>query len=201
VEAVLVPGLLEKAFEAGLRSLFVGFESVDAASLAEQRKRQNVGRDYAAVVRRIHDTGVMVNASFVFGMDSDGPDVFDRTVGWAVERGIETATFHIMTPYRGPDRPPRLGPVRHRHVVYQARGPWPTTAGTRSPDGGSGSYKAREPTAPARPQAHSSSVGARPWGTTPMAPLPERVHGGIPNDDQAHPRCGSGSSSPQRKPV
>jgi hypothetical protein len=26
---------------------------------------------------------VMVNASFVFGMDSDGPDVFDRTVEWA----------------------------------------------------------------------------------------------------------------------
>jgi radical SAM superfamily enzyme YgiQ (UPF0313 family) len=43
----------------------------------------------------------MVNASFVFGMDDDGPDVFDRTVEWAVEQGIETATFHIMTPYPG----------------------------------------------------------------------------------------------------
>jgi hypothetical protein len=43
----------------------------------------------------------MVNASFVFGMDDDGPDVFDRTVAWAVEQGIETATFHIMTPYPG----------------------------------------------------------------------------------------------------
>lgn len=48
---------------------------------------------------RLHDTGVMVNASFVFGLDHDGPDVFDRTVEWAVEQGIETATFHIMTPY------------------------------------------------------------------------------------------------------
>ena len=27
---------------------------------------------------RLHDAGVMVNASFVFGMDDDGPDVFDR---------------------------------------------------------------------------------------------------------------------------
>jgi hypothetical protein len=41
----------------------------------------------------------MVNASFVFGMDEDGPDVFDRTVSWAIEQGIETATFHILTPY------------------------------------------------------------------------------------------------------
>jgi len=43
----------------------------------------------------------MVNASFVFGMDGDRPDVFDRTVAWAVQQGIETATFQIMTPYPG----------------------------------------------------------------------------------------------------
>jgi radical SAM superfamily enzyme YgiQ (UPF0313 family) len=101
VDSVLAPDLLERAVEAGLRSLFVGFETVNGTNLAEQRKRQNIGRDYAAVVRRLHDCGVMVNASFVFGMDGDGPDVFDRTVAWAVEQGIETATFHIMTPYPG----------------------------------------------------------------------------------------------------
>src|SRR5262249_58682911 len=39
------------------------------------------------------------NGSFVFGMDHDGPDVFERTVEWAVGEGIETATFHILTPY------------------------------------------------------------------------------------------------------
>jgi radical SAM superfamily enzyme YgiQ (UPF0313 family) len=27
--------------------------------------------------------------------------VFDRTVGWAIDHGIETATFHILTPYPG----------------------------------------------------------------------------------------------------
>jgi len=101
VDAVLAPGLLEQAVRAGLRSLFVGFETVNPGNLAGQRKRQNIGRDYAAVVRRLHDCGVMVNASFVFGMDGDGPDVFDRTVEWAVGQGIETATFHIMTPYPG----------------------------------------------------------------------------------------------------
>ena len=102
VDSVLAPGLLEQAVEAGLRSLFVGFETVNAANLPAQRKRQNVNRSYAAVVRRLHDLGVMVNASFVFGMDGDGPDVFDRTVNWAVGQGIETATFHIMTPYPAP---------------------------------------------------------------------------------------------------
>jgi radical SAM superfamily enzyme YgiQ (UPF0313 family) len=37
----------------------------------------------------------------VFGLDNDDPDVFDRTVDWAVSRGITTATFHILTPYPG----------------------------------------------------------------------------------------------------
>jgi radical SAM superfamily enzyme YgiQ (UPF0313 family) len=99
VESVLTPGLMERAAEAGLRSLFVGFESLSAEGLASQGKRHNVGRDYAEAVAKLHDLGVMVNASFVFGMDDDGPDVFDRTVEWAVTAGIETATFHILTPY------------------------------------------------------------------------------------------------------
>jgi radical SAM superfamily enzyme YgiQ (UPF0313 family) len=101
VNAVLAPGLLERAVEAGLRSLFVGFETLNPANLAEQHKYQNLRRDYGAAIRRLHDLGVMINGSFVFGMDGDDESVFDRTVDWAIEHGIETATFHILTPYPG----------------------------------------------------------------------------------------------------
>lgn len=101
VQSVLAPGLLEKAVAAGLRSLFVGFETLSTANLREQGKSQNLGRDYGEAIRRLHDLGVMINGSFVFGMDGDDPTVFDRTVDWAVEQGIETATFHILTPYPG----------------------------------------------------------------------------------------------------
>jgi radical SAM superfamily enzyme YgiQ (UPF0313 family) len=101
VNAVLLPGLLEKAVDAGLRSLFVGFETLNAENLTGQRKYQNLKRDYGAAIRRLHDLGVMINASFVFGMDADDASVFGRTVDWAIEHGIETATFHILTPYPG----------------------------------------------------------------------------------------------------
>ena len=101
VNAVLAPGLLERAVDAGLRSLFVGFETLNPANLAEQRKYQNMRRDYAGAIRRLHDLGVMINGSFVFGMDGDDSSVFARTVEWAIEHGIETATFHILTPYPG----------------------------------------------------------------------------------------------------
>src|SRR5262249_48169121 len=98
VNSVMTPGLLEKAVACGLRSLFVGFETISAENLAEQRKFQNLRRefvvrersktqnasattapqlvslqpnggmrDYGAVIRRLHDNGVMVNGSFVFG--------------------------------------------------------------------------------------------------------------------------------------
>ena len=42
VEAVLRPGLLEKAVESGLRSLFVGFETLSEANLRSAGKTQNL---------------------------------------------------------------------------------------------------------------------------------------------------------------
>ena len=101
VNSILRPGLLERAVDAGLRSLFVGFETLSADNLLAQRKYQNLRRDYAEAVCRLHGLGVMINGSFVFGMDGDDGTVFERTVSWAIEQGLETATFHILTPYPG----------------------------------------------------------------------------------------------------
>jgi radical SAM superfamily enzyme YgiQ (UPF0313 family) len=101
VDSILRGKLIERAAEAGLRSLFVGFETLSPNNLARSNKRQNLGRDYKAVTDRLHSLGIMINGSFVFGMDDDGPDVFRRTVDWAIEHGITTATFHIQTPYPG----------------------------------------------------------------------------------------------------
>jgi radical SAM superfamily enzyme YgiQ (UPF0313 family) len=133
VQSVLDGDLIERAAAAGLRSLFVGFETMDDGNLADHGKNHNIGRDYDRAIRRLHDLGVMVNGSFVFGMDHDGPDVFDRTVEWAVERGIETATFHILTPYPGTGLHRRMadsGRLLHddwdlydtRHVVFRPTG-------------------------------------------------------------------------------
>jgi radical SAM superfamily enzyme YgiQ (UPF0313 family) len=101
VQSVLQTDLIKSAAASGLRSLFVGFETLNQENLVSQNKHQNLGRDYTAAIRRLHDLGVMVNASFVFGMDDDDESVFERTVEWAIQQGIETATFHILTPYPG----------------------------------------------------------------------------------------------------
>jgi len=130
VDSVLRGDLIERAADAGLRSIFVGFETLAPANLRSSNKRQNLGRDYRAVTDRLHSLGIMINGSFVFGMDDDGPDVFRRTVDWAIDNGITTATFHIQTPYPGTRLHARM--VREgrivtgdwnlydtRHVVYR----------------------------------------------------------------------------------
>ena len=130
VDSVLRGNLIERAADAGLRSLFVGFETFSPENLRASNKKQNLAQDYAAVARRLSDLGIMINGSFVFGMDDDGPDVFARTVDWAVRHGVTTATFHIQTPYPGTRLYQQLAAAGRitshdwdrydtRHVVYR----------------------------------------------------------------------------------
>jgi radical SAM superfamily enzyme YgiQ (UPF0313 family) len=101
VESVLRGNLIEKAAEAGLRSLFVGFETFSAENLRQSNKKQNLQKDYVAAVNRLHSLGIMINGSFVFGLDDDDKDVFKRTVDWGVKNSITTSTYHVLTPYPG----------------------------------------------------------------------------------------------------
>lgn len=101
VDSILRGNLIEKAAEAGLRSLFVGFETFSPQNLKQSNKKQNLKKDYEAAVARLHSLGIMVNGSFVFGLDDDGPDVFKRTVDWGVKNALTTATYHVLTPYPG----------------------------------------------------------------------------------------------------
>jgi radical SAM superfamily enzyme YgiQ (UPF0313 family) len=130
VDSILRGNLIEHAAEAGLRSLFVGFETLTPGNLVRSNKRQNLGRDYRAVADRLHGLGIMINGSFVFGMDDDEADVFKRTVEWAIEQGVTTATFHIQTPYPGTRLYARMEAEKRitttnwdlydtRHVVYR----------------------------------------------------------------------------------
>ncbi|MBZ0172261.1 MAG: hypothetical protein K8E66_07780, partial [Phycisphaerales bacterium] len=113
VDSILRGDLVEHAAAAGLRSLFVGFETLSAGNLRQSNKRQNLARDYARVTKRLHDLGIMINGSFVFGLDEDDGDVFDRTVEWGVEQALTTATYHIATPYPGT--------AFHREMTEQGR--------------------------------------------------------------------------------
>ena len=101
IDSVIRGNIIEKAAEAGLRSLFVGFETFSSNNLMQSNKKQNLERDYISGVNRLHSLGIMINGSFVFGLDEDDKDVFKKTVEWGVKNAITTSTYHILTPYPG----------------------------------------------------------------------------------------------------
>ena len=96
-----MPELLDEMKEAGCQSLFIGFESINSKSLDSVHKVQNSVNRYEKLVDEIHKRGIMINASFVFGLDEDDVSVFKNTLEWIVKNKIETVTSHILTPYPG----------------------------------------------------------------------------------------------------
>ena len=93
------PSLIRAMALAGCTGVFVSFESLTDENLADARKKTPKTADYARRVRILHDNGIQVNGSFVLGFDHDRKDVFERTAEWVEENRLESATFHILTPY------------------------------------------------------------------------------------------------------
>lgn len=101
IEVADDPEMLDLLARSGCRSLFVGFESVNPASLGEVHKGCNQVENYIRNVTRIHERDIMVNGSFVFGFDHDTPQVFEQTVKFGIAARLDTATFTVLTPYPG----------------------------------------------------------------------------------------------------
>ncbi|MGD9497237.1 MAG: radical SAM protein [Armatimonadota bacterium] len=95
------PELITEAARAGCKALFVGFESISAAQLAKVGKRFNPVEKYEELVKRLHDAGIAVVGSFMFGLDGDDEDVFERTADFAEEAEIDVGQFSILTPLPG----------------------------------------------------------------------------------------------------
>src|SRR5262249_44030857 len=95
------PSLVRAMALSGCTGVFIGFESLTDANLADARKRTPRAEDYLRRVQIFHDHGIQVNGSFVLGFDHDRPDAFSRLVDWVEEAKLECATYHILTPYPG----------------------------------------------------------------------------------------------------
>ncbi len=92
--------LLEEMAKAGCQSVFIGFESINKKSIESVNKLNKVS-EYESLINIIHEKGIMVNASMVFGLEGDTRDVFKNTVDWLIKMRVETLTSHIITPYPG----------------------------------------------------------------------------------------------------
>ncbi|MDP6522780.1 MAG: radical SAM protein [Kiritimatiellia bacterium] len=93
--------ILDQMAESGCKSLFIGFETVNQKNLLHCHKTQNRIDGYDDIISKIHERGMMVNASVVFGFDGDDPSVFATTAEWLISKRVATMTAHILTPYPG----------------------------------------------------------------------------------------------------
>ena len=93
--------MLDLMKESGCQGLFIGFESINPVAISKVHKVQNQTDNYEKAIKAIHDRGMMINASLVFGLDGDTKETFQSTLDWIVKNKIETVTSHILTPYPG----------------------------------------------------------------------------------------------------
>jgi radical SAM superfamily enzyme YgiQ (UPF0313 family) len=95
------PEILALCQKSGCRGLFIGFETLSHETLSAVGKKVNRPEKYYDVVQRIHDHGIGIDGSFVFGFDTDDDAVFAQTVEFVLKTKLEVAYFSVLTPYPG----------------------------------------------------------------------------------------------------
>lgn len=94
--------LLHWLGKSGCRLLLIGFESLDPANLQQMNKAwaMRVGALDEAV-QRIHDAGISIYATFVFGFDHDTPASFDQALAFSMKHRFFFAAFNHLLPFPG----------------------------------------------------------------------------------------------------
>jgi len=93
--------LIRRAASAGCDGLFVGLESIIPENLKAMGKSFNVVEQYRKLVDVLHEHGISIVGSFMFGLDHDDESVFERTAEFADEAQIDFGQFSILTPLPG----------------------------------------------------------------------------------------------------
>lgn len=110
--------LLDLLAKAGCILVLIGFETLSNANLRQMHKPWNrVGGDYAQVVRRFHERGIMVYGTFVFGYDHDSSDAFEAITEFALDARLCIANFNPLTPTPGTTLYARL--QREGRMLYE----------------------------------------------------------------------------------
>ena len=98
------PEVLKWAQKAGCKMIFVGLESVSEGSLKYFGKSYNLKKgvqDYSTSIRRCHDHGIGVIGALMFGSDGEDPGIFQKTLRFIKESGLDVIQITFATPLPG----------------------------------------------------------------------------------------------------
>lgn len=96
--------LLRLMKQSGCELILIGFESIDPDNLKQMNKDWSLKlgeRD--ALVQRIHDNGISIYASFVFGFDHDNEDSFENCLEFSKRHQFFVTAYNHLLAFPGTD--------------------------------------------------------------------------------------------------
>lgn len=96
------PKLLKLMKKSGCDVILIGYESLDQDNLKQMNKSW-IGKlgKVDELTRRIHQAGLNIYATFVFGFDCDTEELVDRTLKFALKHRFFFAAFNHLLPIPG----------------------------------------------------------------------------------------------------
>jgi radical SAM superfamily enzyme YgiQ (UPF0313 family) len=101
VDTARDPEMLAALQNAGCQYLLCGFESLSEDALDSINKGFNRISEYKRSMEAFHAHGISIQGCFIFGLDDDRHDVFERTVETVNELKVDIPRYSINTPYPG----------------------------------------------------------------------------------------------------
>ena len=92
---------LKLSQKAGVDRWYLGIESISQENINQAGKSTNKVENYGSAIKKIKDYGMDVTGFFIFGLDHDTPEIFQKTLDAIYEWDLDSASFSIVTPYPG----------------------------------------------------------------------------------------------------
>jgi radical SAM superfamily enzyme YgiQ (UPF0313 family) len=108
------PELLQLMYDSGCRLFYIGFESINDATLKAFHKSQT-RKDIENAIAEIHAVGIDIHGMFIFGEDNDTVASLRDTADFAIKQNIDTVQFMVLTPFPGTQLFEKLN---NEHRIY-----------------------------------------------------------------------------------
>jgi radical SAM superfamily enzyme YgiQ (UPF0313 family) len=95
------PELLDLMARSGCLHVNIGMESISQESLKAINKKQNKIKDYERQFKALRDRGIGYSINVMFGLDGDGPEIFDTTVDFLIRTKAPVSFMFILAPRPG----------------------------------------------------------------------------------------------------
>ena len=94
--------LLKAMKQSGCELILIGFETLQEDTLKKMNKSINIACDETdKLVQRIHNVGIGIYATFVFGYENDTEETFAQTLAFARKHNFYTVAFNHLLPFPG----------------------------------------------------------------------------------------------------